>query len=128
MVKTALVEKNLEEGKRLIEELDKTTFRVDAAFWFYVSESDEWRLFIASRFVEREGPKKSYNFIQSIIEKLSPPASITLTEISVLKLTDDLIKTLRTGIRTGRGISGIRFTGNVINNTFIEDAYIYRMV
>jgi hypothetical protein len=128
MVKTALVEKDIEEGKRLIEELDKTNFIVRAALWFYVSDADEWRLFIASPFVEKEGPKKSYNFIQSVLAKISPTVSISLKEISVLKLSDDLIKTIRSAIRTGHGISGIRFTGNVINNTLIEDAYIYRMV
>lgn len=128
MVKTALVEKDIEEGKRLIEELDKTNFRVQAALWFYLADSDEWRLLIASSFVEKEGPRKSYNFIQTVLAKISPPSEISLKDISVLSPSHDLIKLIKLAIRTGPCISGIRFTRNVINNTLIEDAYIYRIV
>ncbi len=128
MVKEALVEKNIEEGKRLIEELDGKNFKVQAALWFYSADSDEWRLLIASPFVEKNGPKKSYNFIQAVLSRLSPSAEISLKDISVLSPSNDLIKLLRSAFRTGSGISGIRFTRNVINNTMIEDAYIYRIV
>lgn len=128
MVKAALVEKDIQEGKRLIEELDKTNFKVRAALWFYLTDSDEWRLFIASPFVEKEGPIKSYDFIQTLLVKLSPPSEISLKDISVLSPSSDLIKLMRLAIHTGPGISGIRFTRNVINNTLIEDAYIYRIV
>ena len=37
-----------------------------------------------------------------------------------------VVALLRTAIRTGPGISGIRFKNNVIDGTLIEDAYIYR--
>ncbi|MBI5740673.1 MAG: hypothetical protein HZA16_08120 [Nitrospirae bacterium] len=128
MVKTALVEKDIEEGKRLIEELDKTKFKVRAALWFYMAESDEWRLYIVSPFVEKEGPKKAYTFIQSVLASISQPAGITLQEISVLSPSNDLIKIIRSTIKTGQDISGIRVTKNVFNNTLVEDAYIYRML
>lgn len=128
MVKAALVEKDIDEGKRLIEELDKTDFQVQAALWFYLVDSDEWRLLVASPFVEKEGPRKSYNFIQTVLAKLSPPSEISVKDISVISPSNDLIKLIRSAIRIGPGISGIRFTRNVINNTLIEDAYIYRIV
>ncbi len=128
MVKTALVEYDINEGKKLVEELDKTNFKVQAALWFYIADSDEWRLYIASPFVEKHGPKKSYDFIQTVLAKFSPSAEISLKDISVLSPSHDLIKLIRSAIKTGHGISGIRFTKNVINNTLIEDAYIYRML
>ena len=128
MDKTVLVEKNIDEGKRLIIGLDNTGFQVDAAMWFYLSDPAEWRLFLASPFVDKEGPKKAYSFIQSVLERLSPPSEISLKDISVLSPSHHLIHLLRIAIRTGPGISGIRFTQNVINNTLIEDAYIYRIL
>lgn len=128
MDKTVLVEKQIEEGKRLIEELDKTKFTVQAALWFYMADSDEWRLLIASPYVEKKGPKKSYNFIQTVLAKLSMPPEVSLRNISAIPPSHNLIRLIRVAIRTGHGISGIRFTGNVINNTLIEDAYIYRIV
>lgn len=127
MDKKTLVKECVEEGKELIKALDETQFEVRAAMWFYLSDSDEWRLFIASPYVEEKGPKKAYSFIQSKLETLSP-SEISLKNISVLSHNHDLINLLRKAIQTGPGISDIRFTQNVIDNKLIEDAYIYRML
>jgi len=128
MATTVLVERDIQEGKDLIEALDKTEFKVDASLWFYSSDSDEWRLLIASPFVEENGPRESYGFIRSVLTQPSPPSGISLKNVSVLSPKNQLIKLLRTVISTGPGISNIRFTRNVINNTLIEDAYIYRIL
>lgn len=128
MDKTALVERDIEGGERLIVGLDDAGFQVYAAVWFYLSDSDEWRLLLASPFVEKEGPKKAYSFIQSVLKRLSPPSEISLKDISVLSPSHHLIRLLRMAIHTGPGISGIRFTRNVIDNTLIEDTYIYRIL
>ncbi|RLG30722.1 hypothetical protein DRO03_03545 [Methanosarcinales archaeon] len=128
MDKTALVERDIQEGKDLVEALDGTEFKVDASLWFYSSDSDEWRLLIASPFVEENGPKKSYGFIRSVLTRPSPPSEISLKNISVLSPKHRLIKLLKTTIHTGLDIAGIRFTRNVINNILIEDAYICRIL
>jgi len=128
MDKTALVERDMQEGKDLIEALDKTEFKVDASLWFYSSDSDEWQLLIASPFVEENGPRKSYGFIRSVLAQPSPPSGISLKNVSVLSPKHQLIKLLRMAITTGPGISNIRFTRNVVSNTLIEDAYIYRIL
>ena len=128
MDKTVLVERDIQEGKDLVEALDETEFKVDASLWFYSSDSDEWRLLIASPFVEENGPRKSYGFIRSVLTRPSPPSGISLKNVSVLSPNNQLIKLLKTTIHTGLDIAGIRFTRNVINNTLIEDAYIYRIL
>jgi hypothetical protein len=128
MATTVLVERDIQEGKDLIEALDKTEFKVDSSLWFYSSDSDEWRLLITSPFVEENGPRKSYGFIRSVLTQPSPPSGISLKNVSVLSPKHQLIKLLKTAISTGHDIAGIRFTRNVINNTLIEDAYIYRML
>lgn len=127
MDKTALVEKNIEEGRRLLLALDRTGFRVSAALWFYVDEDEEWRFMVASPVIDEKGPRESYAFVQETLARLSPPSQISLKQISAISPSHDLIRLLRVAIRTGPGVSGIRFTRNTINNVFIEDAYIYRM-
>jgi hypothetical protein len=124
---TILVEKNIEEGKRLIETLDKTDFEVWAALWFYSSDSKEWQLLIASPFVEKKDLEKAYSFIRSVLEQLSPPSEISTMDISAVSPRHYLVRALNTKIHTGPGISGIRLTRNVIDNTFIDDVYIYRV-
>jgi hypothetical protein len=54
-------------------------------------------------------------------------SKIPLKDITILDSNDSLITLLRLAIKTGDGISGIRFSQNVINGTLIEDAYIYRI-
>lgn len=127
MDRKILVEKDIKEGKRLIETLDEARFGVTAALWFYLTDSEEWRLLIASPYKEKNGPKKAYSFIQGELEKLTPSIDISLKDISVLSPNHNLIKLLKVAIHTKPGISDIRFTRNVINNILIEDAYIYRM-
>lgn len=127
MAKEALVEKDIREGKKLILALDKQGLGIDAAMWLYTSEADEWRLLIASPLFEKKGPKEAYTFVQSVLVRLSPAPKISLKNISVVGPSHPLIKLLRLAVQTGPGISGIRFTGNVVNGTMIEDAYIYRM-
>jgi len=90
MDKTSLVEKDIEEAKRLIKALDESQFEVKAALWFYLIDSDEWRLLIASPFVEENGPKRAYNFIQRELARMSPSSKISLKEISVLSPQDDI--------------------------------------
>ncbi|GAG05740.1 unnamed protein product, partial [marine sediment metagenome] len=108
MDKTVLVEKAIEDGKKLIEALDKADFQVEAAMWFYLPDSDEWRLFIASPFVETNGPTEAYGFIQPVLANLKL-SEISLRNISVLSPKHHLISLLKTAIHTGPGISRIRF-------------------
>jgi hypothetical protein len=128
MDKTVLVDKTIKEGEKLIEVLDNTQFDVRAAMWFYSTENDEWRFIVASPFVDLNGPKKTYEFIQKELKNLPEDFGIPLKSITVLSPQNELIRLIRIAIRTNKGISGIRFTKNVINSVFVEDVYIYRIL
>lgn len=128
MVKTALVKEDFDDGRNLLKDLDDNGFPVTAAFWLYLEDSEVWRYMLASPIVDKEGPSDAYEKIQSIITKISPKISITLMNVSVISVKDDLVKLLKSAVSTPPdAIAGIRFTRNRINNVFIEDAYIYRM-
>jgi hypothetical protein len=53
---------------------------------------------------------------------------VGIQNISVVDTQEPFISLLLGAIRTGEGISGIRFSRNTINGTFVEDTYIYRLV
>lgn len=127
MDKPTLVEADKEAGEALLKKLDEINFDVKAALWFYLSEHSEWRLILASPAVDREGPKKAYEKVQSHLQGIGQSRDLSLQNISLVSPNDNLIKILRSAVKTGPGISHIRFTRNVINNVFIEDAYIYRI-
>lgn len=117
----------IESGARLVAALDKLNVVVKGAFWLLMQEH-VWRLFVASPEARTVGPKALYRKIRSANSKVASPAStVSTADISVIDDKAPLYGLLRSTIQTGPGISGIRFSRNVINGQLIEDAYLYRL-
>jgi hypothetical protein len=118
-------EKIVADGHQLLEQLDKANIPIDAALWLYSSEAQQWRLILASPLVHLEGPKHLYKHVQGRLIK-TPDSQITLSDISVIDTSDPFITILRKAIKTGKGISDIRFKKGFIHGIQIESAVIYR--
>jgi hypothetical protein len=115
-------------GAELTARLDTAGFLVSASLWLFMAETDTWRFVIGSPEVRTKGPRRAYKQVQSVISQMPvEQVKIPLKEIMVIDSNDPLLSLLRVALKTGDGISGIRFTHNVINGTLIEDSYIYRM-
>ena len=128
MVEATLVKDWIEAGRIFTESLDAAGFRAVASFWLLDEETGEWRLIIATPMVDAEGPKSAYRRVQDILREHSELSQLKLSDISVVSPNYELVKLLRLALRTGKGITGIRFSKNRINDRFIEDAYIYRLM
>jgi hypothetical protein len=127
VVRQMLTNEMIERGAELTRQLDCAPIEVIASFWLYISESEKWRLIIASPQVTKNGPKKVYRKIQDVLAKIPEESPrISLMDISVVQDDYPLISLLRRAIKP-EGTSGVRFSRNVINGQLIEDAYIYRM-
>jgi hypothetical protein len=115
-------------GAGLVAALDRRKLFVKAALWLFLPEERAWRLVVASPEVRLLGPKAVYRKIRAAVNSL--PAGVLHVGIKDVSVVDDrapLVELLRRALVTGPGISGIRFTRNVINGQMIEDAYIYRL-
>jgi len=124
---TALVMNfDVEAGIRLLEALDKTQLPVKAAFWLFHEESEDWRLYIATPLVGRKGPRAAYAMVVQELENLDI-RSIAPSNVSVIDVTDGLVRLLSVPIRTGDDISRSSFARNTINGVYVPAAYIYRM-
>ncbi len=77
----------------------------------------------ASPTVETAGPLAAYKTIQSVLQKMNG-TNIGLTEISVLEPDEPLAKLFKS-VKPAAGEAGLRYSKNVIQDRFIEDAYIY---
>ena len=128
VVSNTLSQEMIKAGESLVAKLDKLRFIIDAALWFYLPEEQVWRLVIASPEVGVLGPQKAYKQVQNALGKLDEDqVKIPLKDITVVDTKDTLINLFGRAMKTGRGISGIRFSRSSINGVPIEDAYIYRM-
>jgi len=127
MVKEQLTDAMVEAGAELTRKLDESGMHTTTALWLFDPEINEWRLLFASPEVSAEGPRKVYERIDSALEELGDKASAA--PFSVIRLLDpsaELVKLLKIGVATGPGVRRIRFSKNVINGHFIDDALIYR--
>lgn len=51
---------------------------------------------------------------------------VPLSVIGLMDTNHQLVQTLGIALRTGPGVSRVRFSKNVVNGHFIDDALIYR--
>ena len=131
MVKTSLVEQDLNDGKKLLEALDRpkrngTSFRVKAAFWLYRPESMGWRLILATPLVDEKGRLATYAHLRKILDSIQP-LNLSTHNISVVSPRDPLAKAFRGALRISSDSEDVRFSGAMVGGTYVEDAYLYRL-
>jgi len=128
MVAMTLTKEMIEAGAALLRKLDSSGVQPNAAFWFYFPDVQQWKLVLAEIKLGESGPRQIYKKIQEVISAdQTEMQDLALDDITLAKPDAPIVGLMRLAIRTGPGISGIRFTNNVINGTVIEDAYIYRL-
>ena len=129
MVERVLTDQLIDSGSALLAALDESSVEVDAALWFYFGDIRDWRLILSLPKLIRKGPRAAYEAVQKSAKKLAKSGKeLPLSNVTVAKRNAPLLELLKVAIRTGPGISGVRFTQNTINGQLIEDAYIYRLL
>lgn len=126
LVAPVLTPEMVTDGEKFLRELDQARIEVPAAFWFLPPEESSWRLVISSPDVAKKGPHAFYQKIDQILRRIGTNA-LSTSLVSALPPSHSLLAVMRTALKTGPGISNIRFTQNVINGVLIPDALIYRL-
>lgn len=115
-------------GAALLRRLDTGQADVRSAFWFYFPDVKAWKLVVASKKVDSEGPREFYKRIVKANKAAAKDEYVlSLNDIGVTNLSNPIVMLIGIAVGTPRGaVGGIRFSRNTINGNFIEDAYIYR--
>ena len=128
MVAMVLTERQIDAGERLLKRLDECKLNVDAALWFYFPDKENWKLVLSLPDIVELGPKAGYKEVQRVLSHVEDPVGIELVDVVLARRNSELLSLLKRAIKTGPGISRIRFSKNVINGRLIDDALIYRLV
>jgi hypothetical protein len=83
MVKKKLVAELIDDGAKLLRELDRLSFPVEAMFWLHLAEEDYWRLVIASTLVHDLGGGAVYRRLDEELRKIELSGT-TLEDISLV--------------------------------------------
>jgi len=121
---TALVSNDVAAGHNVVAALDKAGFPVTAAFWLYYSDADLWKLWVATP-LAGEDLQKAYLRVGKILSKHADDLVLDLSRIKLVRPDDLMVRAIGSVIRV-KGLSDVRFTSNVVNGIYIEDALIYR--
>jgi hypothetical protein len=118
-----LVERQINDGLWLIQELHRDGFDVTAAFWLRDSEDSPWALYIASKEVDRKGIAAAYRVILETFNR-RPDPWISPFDVKLIRpsdpLTQDVLK-----FRRPESMIPARYHGSRLGKLSIEEAYIY---
>jgi hypothetical protein len=124
MADSALVERQIADGRNLVAALDLNGFSVFAALWLYRAEVAHWLLIVGTTVVDKYGRHAAYEQLQQIMD--STESSLALRDVTLAGSDDPLLLTLASAIHV-EGIGEVRFSNNMINGVLIPDALIYRI-
>lgn len=115
--------------------------RLVACFWYYLPESNAWRLHFATPMYLAEGPLATYRRIQKTLQSLQPERqgdSIDLMETTVIADQDRLVQLIRMALSTERRVAsdvreqgfrsfdqGLRLRSRFVDGQYLEEAYVY---
>jgi hypothetical protein len=128
MDKTVLVDKDIKEGKEIVKNLDKEGLFFPIAMWYFLQSNNEWRLFFGKDDIDKVGAREYYKKIQKVLNKIESKPAISVNDISLIDLNSEIAKHIRIALKTGKDVSGIKITGNIMNDRRMPDAYIYRVI
>lgn len=129
MDNTPLVEKQIQEGKLFISELDKADLQIKAAFWLY-DDTNTWKLVIASsseKLNVKENLLDAYGALIDILRSMSKLTILSGSDLELISLDHPLIKNIGSVVKTGPELVDIRVSKTLFNSVYIDAMYIYRM-
>ncbi len=89
MDQDSVVTEQIEGGRRLLEMLREKGFEVVNAFWAKPTEDGKWFLYLASPFVDQNGPMAAYRLVNSVL-RATPDLWIKPLDVKVIGLDDSL--------------------------------------
>jgi hypothetical protein len=128
MVKELLTSEMIDVGENLLKSLDAMGLPITAAMWLFDAETNDWRLKFASPATSIIGRREVYGKVAEARNALGLSSDdFPLDTVGLFDSGDKLIGSLQKALKTGPGISRIRYSRNVVNGQFIHDALIYRL-
>ena len=126
MDKTALVSFDIENGQRVIDALERAGIAPSVALWAVLPEYEDWRLVIASKYLNPLSISDGYGKINSAMQQAGMSFSNQPT-IALRDINEPFIQALQNTFERSSDTYGMRLGGQKFGNQYIEDAFVYRI-
>jgi len=124
MAAELLVDAQIDDGRRVVDQLVRDGFEVTVAFWLKAGEDEPWHLYITSPKVNPVKPGDAYRALYASLSKV-PDSSV---QFSQFRLVNDANPAARDAValhaRHPLRIP-IRYRGERLGNLSFADSYIY---
>ncbi|MBI5763252.1 MAG: hypothetical protein HZA51_06975 [Planctomycetes bacterium] len=127
MVARSLVEKDIDAGRRVADALSQAQTPVQAVLWLYLPEFEEFRLLVATSIVDRDGPLAAYKAIREALEGIPESQRPAPFSISAVSPSDSVVRGLRKVVRAGPAGSDVRISNTLVDDVYVQDAFVYRL-
>lgn len=122
MATAALVDRDIEIGRRIVASLTRAEIPVTICFWAFVSE--QWLFIVATPLVDSKGPLAAYDKVNRALQNTGLPDEVALQRIFLISPNDRELKALQKQNRIAP-YEAIRTVNASIAGRFVEDAYVY---
>lgn len=122
----ALVSFDIENGKEVVEALDRDGKTPNVALWAKLPQYENWRLVIASDRLDQSSSRSGYSEINEALKKSGIPIQRE-PSIFLRAMDKPFIMALRDIFAKAADTYGMRLGGQVFGDQYIEDAFVYRI-
>ena len=119
-----LVSYDIENGKEVIDALEKDGKTPNVALWAKFPDYEGWRLVIASDHLDQSSPLSGYEAINAAMQK----AGISYRKRPAIywrPMDKPFIQALRRVFGSAKDTYGMRLGGQKFGDQYLEDAFVY---
>jgi len=124
MDQATLVEHQIDDVPKLIDQLKQDNFDVRAAFWLFTSEADQWFLYLVSDVVDRNGITEAYKLVYKVLRRLTN-LWINPFEVKLVSPDHPIAKAVIDFLSKQHAPRATWVRGTNLGDVYIEHAYIY---
>jgi hypothetical protein len=121
-----LVNFDIENGKEVIDALDREGKTPNVALWAKIPDYEDWRLVIASDKLDQFSSFSGYTEINEALKRAGFPFRRKPT-ISLRPMDKPFIQALRRSFASAADTYGMRLGGQMFGDQYLEDAFVYRI-
>ena len=121
-----LVSFDIENGKEVIDALDRDGKTPSVALWAKLPDYESWRLVIASDRLDQESQFTGYSEIVEAMDKAGIPIH-RQPSIFLRPMNNPMIQALRGVFASAKDTYGMRLGGQGFGDQYLEDAFVYRI-
>jgi hypothetical protein len=126
MATETLVGFDIENGKEVIDALDRDGKAPNVALWAKFPDYENWRFVIASDNLDQNAEFSGYSEINLAMKKAGIPIHRQPT-ILMRTMDNPVIQALRRTFSHTTDTYGMRLGGQTFGDKYMEDAFVYRI-